>query len=338
MINIAAKGVQSLCFVGDELVDWVAGGRVFQLDGTERPRSVIYAYRFDAATSSADGRYAVIYERLGTKALVLDRGNVVRELNRSFYHAGAYEYPVHLFRLPDDRTIIAHCPERYGRIEFEEVTTGRRLTESSARKPRDFFHSRLASNPSGTRLLSAGWAWHPWDAVIYFDVERALQDATHLDGLMTSESGLHVGLAEESSACWLSDDQVAVASSTEEADDPEAIAELGDKVWLPACSIGVFDVPSRRYLRSHKLSAPAGTIMRLDETHVISFYEYPKLISLTTGEVVTEWRQLKTGVQTSSICLGLDEPVPPIAFDPDRRRFAVADGERIHVVTVDPST
>ena len=156
-----ATGIRSLCWRGDELVDWVGGGRAFAADGTERPARVIYGYRFDAATASPDGRFAVIYERLGTKGLLLHDGRIVRELDRSFYHAAAYEYPVVLFNDPDGRALLAHCPGNYCRIEFEEAGTGRPLTASADRKPSDFFHSRLAASPHGKRQLSAGWMWHP---------------------------------------------------------------------------------------------------------------------------------------------------------------------------------
>jgi hypothetical protein len=334
MISIPAKNVKSLAFTGDDLVDWAGGARVFDLDGKDHGSRINYTYRFDAATSSPDGRYTVLYERLGTKALLLDGGKLLRELNRSYYCAGAYEYPVHLFCLPDGRTVIAHCPDEYNRIEFEEVATGRRLTESSHRKPEDFFHSRLSSNPSGTRLLSAGWVWHPWDAVVYFDIGTAIRDPTHLDSLTAhSPFAFNVSLAEESSACWLSDDQVAVGSSTEEEDAEEAAAQ-DDAVRLLPSSVGVFDVPSGCYLRSFRMPEPVGTMMRIDPSHVVSFYKHPKVISLTTGEVVQEWPELRTGTQTSSICHHLKESIPPLAFDPERRRFAVASADAIHVVTV----
>jgi hypothetical protein len=65
--SFRATGIRSLCWRGDQLVDWVGGGRAFASDGTERPARVNYGYRFDAATASPDGRFAVIYERLGTK-------------------------------------------------------------------------------------------------------------------------------------------------------------------------------------------------------------------------------------------------------------------------------
>jgi hypothetical protein len=169
-----ATGIRSLCWRGDQLVDWVGGGRAFAPDGTETPARVIYSYRFDAATASPDGRFAVIYERLGTKGLLLHDGQIVRELDRSFYHAAAYEYPVALFNGPDGRALLTHCPGNYCRIELEDAETGRPLTASADRKPSDFFHSRLAASPNGKRLLSAGWVWHPLSLVACFDVAQAL--------------------------------------------------------------------------------------------------------------------------------------------------------------------
>jgi hypothetical protein len=105
-----ATGIRSLCWRGDQLVDWVGGSRAFASDGTEQLAKVRYGYRFDAATASPDGRFAVIYERLGTKGLLLHDGRIVRELDRSFYHAQAYEYPIALFNDREGRVLLAHCP------------------------------------------------------------------------------------------------------------------------------------------------------------------------------------------------------------------------------------
>jgi hypothetical protein len=63
-----ATGIRSLCWHNDQLVDWVASGRAFATDGAERPAQVRYGYRFDAATASPDGRFAVIYERWNESA------------------------------------------------------------------------------------------------------------------------------------------------------------------------------------------------------------------------------------------------------------------------------
>ena len=124
--SFPAPGMRSLCWRGDELVDWVGGGRAFALDGQEQGAPAQYADHFDAATTSRDGRFAVIYERLGARGLLLKDGKVLREVNRSSYRAAAYEYPVALFHEPDGRLLLAHCPRSYCAVELEEVERGDR--------------------------------------------------------------------------------------------------------------------------------------------------------------------------------------------------------------------
>jgi hypothetical protein len=45
---------------------------------------------------SPSGRYQVLYAERGTKGLVLEHGAILREIDRSFYHADAYDYPAAL--------------------------------------------------------------------------------------------------------------------------------------------------------------------------------------------------------------------------------------------------
>ncbi len=96
---------------------------------------------------------------------------------------------------------------------------------SPKRKPSDFFHSRLAASPQGKRLLSAGWARHPWGVVMCFDFARGLADPCHFDyGYSVSTCSRNVYLAEESSACWLDDDRIVIGASGE-LEDPEESRE-----------------------------------------------------------------------------------------------------------------
>jgi hypothetical protein len=326
-----ATGIRSLCWRGDELVDWVGGGRAFTADGTERPAKVNYGYRFDAATASPDGRLVVIHERLGTKGLLLHDGRIVRELDRSFNHADAYEYPVALFNDPDGRVLLAHCPGNYCRIELEEAATGRPLTASADRKPSDFFHSRLAASPHGKRLLSAGWLWHPLGLVVCFDVAQALADPRHLDDRHGFPSSFNPGLAEESSACWLDDDCIAVAASAEpEQDGVEGDAGPG----LRPRGLAVYDVVERTCLQAFQLDAPPGTILALGKRFVLSLYRHPKLVDLSTGKVVHVWTELRSGLQDGSIMWYLDGDAkpPPMAFDPTTNRFAIVNGDTVTLI------
>jgi hypothetical protein len=296
-----AANVRSLVWRGDDLVDWVGGGAVFRPDGSIERARVRYAYRFDSAMQGPDG-YACIYERCGTKGLLLHDGQVVRELDRSFYHANAYEYPIALFRGPDGRTRVVHCPEHYNRLEIEDAETGKPETQVDARVAADFFHSRLAANPSGTRFLSAGWAWHPWSQISFYEVARALEDPRHLDPVHGTPDGGHVGLSEEVSAAWQTEDRVLIATS----DEPEELAEgeEADPRRLRPRGIGVFDLVAGRLISSVVLERPAGTMMPVGTALVLCLFEPPRLVDLQSGEVVHAWPDLATGTQTSSILLG----------------------------------
>jgi len=329
--SFSAKDIQSLCWRGDQLVDWVGGGRAFSTDGTEQPTRVLYGYRFDAATASPDGRLAVIYERLGTKGLLLHDGRVVRELDRSFYQAEAYEYPVALFNDPDGRVLLAHCPGNYCRLELEEAETGRPLTALADRKPQDFFHSRLAASPHGKRLLSAGWIWHPLDVVACFDVSQALADPRHLDDRSYLPSSFNPGLAEESSACWLDDDRIVVAASGNA--EEESVEDDGGLHLRPR-GLAVYDVIKRTCLQAFQLDEPAGTIFSVRKRHVLSLYRHPKLIDLSTGKVVHVWTELSSGLQVGPIIWGLDDDAkpPPMAFDPASNRFAIVNGDTVTLI------
>jgi len=248
-ITIPATNVVSLTWYGDTLVDWVRGGARFHLhDGTCEESRVSWAFPFDMACATKDGRFAVIYQRLGTKALLLRDGKLLRELNRSYYHAHVYEYPVCLWRASDGRTLLAHCPEDYCRIEIDDAESGIRLTEG-LRKPDDFFHSRLLVNSSGTHLLSAGWAWQPWDGVAFYDVAEALHDPTHLDKLAHRAPGsLNAAFAEESSACWQTTARVLLGASSQPEDhDHTNSMKIGEPCLHPR---GVAVTTSSRALAS----------------------------------------------------------------------------------------
>lgn len=325
-VIVAPREVVSLCWRGDTLVDWVAGGVTYALDGTVTDPHIGWAYRFDAATQSPSGRYAVIFERLGTKGLLLDNGECLREINRSFYHAEAYEYPVALFTLPDGREVLAHCPEEYCRIEIDEIATGERLTHSTARKPEDFFHSRLSASSDGRWLLSAGWIWHPFNAAGVFDVAKALSDPESLD--QSRSPRLHES-AEVNSAVF-ADNQSIILASAPDADDFNDEEHIG----LKPGTLGRFDLDREALVDQVSVSETVGTMLPLSPEQVIGLYEHPKVIDLRTGSVIHRWPDLPTGKQNSSILWHHESP-PPIALDPGRRRFAVAAGKQITVIEVE---
>jgi hypothetical protein len=302
----------SLCWFGDALMDWTSGGIVHSLNGNSTDPCVRYAYRFDRSVMSPDGRYAVLYEVLGTKGLVLKDGKVLREINRSFYHATAYEYPIALHTLPSGRTLLAHCPEEYCRIELEDAETGQRLTQRQSESP-DFFHSRLRFSENGRYLLSAGWIWHPLDSVAVFDVPRALEHPESLDDAAPLETG--EWSEELHSAAFGAQDTLVLYSS-----EPS--------------SLGLYSLTERRLLSEAPVEQAVGTMMVMGE-HVVSFFEHPTLLELKTGRAVERWTDISTGTQCSSIMHHLPK-LPPLAMDPAGRRFAVGTQKGIEVIRFVP--
>jgi hypothetical protein len=326
----ARHKVSSLCWDGDSLVDWVEGGHRYYLDGRVPLRNVAYSFPFDAAVVSPTCEYAAIFTRLGTKGLVLKRGEVLRELNRSFYHAHVYEYPITMLRLRNGREVIAHCPDSYNQLEIDDLETGARLTSAGARSPSDVFFSRLAATPDGSFLMSAGWVWHPLDHVKVFNIGIGLADPTHLDG-----GGIELDLwAEDSSACFLTGSRMVVALNDELDDEETPVGREGQGKKEESPEFGVFriyDVAAAELLWSASPQAPVGSIMSVGQDQVVGFYEHPKLFDLRSGAVIRRWPHLKTGTQTSSIIWHIGA-IPPMAFDTGNRRFAIAHDDIITVV------
>jgi hypothetical protein len=313
---IAAPAVQSLCWQGNDLVDWVGGGRVLRLDGSVEASRVSFGYRFDAALVSPSGRFVAIYERLGTKALLLKDGQAARELNRSYYHADAYEYPIAFLRRADGEELIAHCPQDYCRIDIESADSGKCLTDAVARKPADVFHSRLAFSPEGGYLLSAGWFWHPFDVAGMWAVASVLADPARLDRM-----GIDIATSEEVSAIAFIDESHLIASlRNDERDD--AVHHLA-----------VVRATDGQVLRQVGYPGATGPLYPVGPDRVVAFHQHPRLIDSRTGEVLHEWPGLQTGLQTSSIIHHLP-PLPALALHPQRAMFAVADAEKVTVVAI----
>jgi hypothetical protein len=330
-LSFSANNVKSLHWHGDILIDWVHGGNQYFLDSQVAHNHIGFAYRFDAATVSPSGNYAVIYERCGTKGLILDIQNkqkptIVRQINRSFYQAHVYEYPVVLFQLEDGREVIAHCPYKYCVLEIEETVSGICLTQADNRKPIDSFYSRLATSPDGKYLMSAGWVWHPTDVLSIFDVEIALSNPHSLDSF---KGGIDFNInSEVASAAFVDNNHLLITTSSDGWEDE-------DVEGLQPNSIGVFDLDIQRYTRRAKLEETAGTVMPLTLELAFGFYEYPKLIHIPTGKILHRLSHLDSGRQVSSIIHYLDY-FPILALDPVNHRFALAADDKITVVTLDP--
>ncbi|HTD85347.1 MAG TPA: hypothetical protein VK850_02125, partial [Candidatus Binatia bacterium] len=100
---------------------------------------------------------------------------------------------------------------------------------------------------------------------------------------------------------------------------------------LPKAHLAGYSLGERKVLFSTPMEAIPGTIMPAGPEHVVGFYGHPKLFENCSGKVVHEWPELKSGQQNSSI-MHHHDPIPPLALDPMKKRFAVADEKQITVI------
>jgi hypothetical protein len=276
----------TLNWTGDYLVDWKNGRKVFfPIGHNDRPLITYYlAFSFDSAISSSDGVYSFLYKKLGTKGLLLKNGEILREINRSYYHAHVYEYPAAFAKLKDGRDILIHCPKDYNRLEFEEVETGVLLTDHSDREPGDFFHSRLEVSPDHKTLLSKGWVWHPYDFVEVFDIEECIENPKALD-----QSRIKPEVCTEiSSASFINNELVLIGGSHDAEpfhdDFPDQLQNGQIGIWnlktnivsdiiTPECTLG-------------------GSLIAIDNTFAWELYENPKIINYKTGKIIDEIKEI----------------------------------------------
>lgn len=277
------------------------------------------------ATVSPSGKYSVIFDTIGTKALLLRGTEIVRQLNRDFYHAHAYAYPITFAMLPDGRELLIHCPENYCQLEIEEVESGRSLSQNFTRDSADFFHSRLIVSNDGRWLLSAGWVWHPLDIVAVYKLSEAMEDARVLDSCQTNPPGSW----ESSSAAFVDNGTVAVGTSDEFFGDDDDESDL-----IPGKNaIGIWKIGSSSYETAMCLEHPPGTMMPLNHRFIVTFYGHPRLYDLEKQQLVHEWLNIDSGIQRSNITF--DKLPPPLALDAKNARFAVADQYKVTMIQID---
>ena len=321
--TLASDDPPTIAWAGDEVVDWVRLKTYGS--GASEPQQIQrgFGFPFNRAITSADGQYAFVYQVLGTKGLLLKNGEQLREINRSYYHAQTYEYPV-AFATVEDTTYLVHCPIEYNQLDFENVETGELVTNIVSRKPRDVFHSRLEISLEGGYLMSKGWVWHPWDVVEVFDLRACLRNPLLLD-----ESEFRADTYTElSAASFISETTILLGASNEEAmDDDEPLP-------VPPGHIARWNFIANEYSVAVKVGEAFGNLFAIDEHHAWDMFRYPKIINLDTGEIITKLEALHTGSQCSSIIHGIGV-VPAIIYNRATRQIAVKVDNRLELLSVE---
>lgn len=312
----------TLAWDRDVLLD-VTTSRRFGLDGSVSNANFYTPFKFDRGICLREGDilWSVAFANRGTKAVLFKNGREHRELNRSYYFAEAYDYPIALGRV-DSSVAVIHCPNAFNIVELEDAESGKVLSSKKTKEME--FHSRLAVSGDGRFLLSAGWFWHPLGGAWLCPLGP--------DGQFDESRQVSFSFgAEIDGAAFLDNDRVVISSTDEIVDAEDGFS--GSKIG--PMQLGVWSIPEARWVSKVPTTGVTGTIMPWKDW-VIAFYEHPRVIELATGKIIHIWSEINSGRQIGSIQLG-DPPPPVLALNQPLGMFAVAENRRIWIVSLDDS-
>ncbi len=315
--------VKSLAWVKGRLVDFAQGLSYSLENGKGSHFGYRRGYHFDAAVVSGDGVYAVIYHKLGTKGLLLKNGDLLREINRSYYQADRYEYPVAFFKAANAKVYLIHCPVEYGQLEFEDVETGEIVSRVGGRAPQDFFHSRLEVCPNNRFLLSKGWKWHPLDMVSVFDLEACLLNPLLLDQLT------HPSVDFEVCSASFIDDTLVLLGIGADAENIDGDCLRADE----ANQLMLWNISDNQITQKIKIDGELGNIVVVNKEYVLDLYKHPKLINFKTGELVEQFFDINSGLQKSSVIGYLNADLPKIAWNRQSVQLAISTANSIEILS-----
>ena len=317
--TIIANYIKTINWHGDAIVDWASGGKQYFLNGQIGPSHTYFAFAFDAAITSANNTYAFIYQRLGTKGLLLKNGGLVREINRSHYFANAYEFPCAFIEI-DGTTYLIHCPVAYNQLDFEDAETGELVTNIPDRNPEDLFHSRLAVSPDNSLIISKGWVWHPLNEVCIFNAKECLSSPKLLDNTNNQPPcGVEI-----CTASFIDDKRILIGSTEEIIDDED--------LRMPAKHIAIWDLEAKALLKPVAVKVEFGRLYAIDGTFAWDLYDFPKIIAIDTGEIVDKDERINTGKNRSAITNSLTANAQ-ISFNSHTKQVAICGEDKIEVLT-----
>jgi len=323
--TIKTNFLQTIDWLKGNVIDWVSAGQQYSLDGLEQQLSKYhYAFSFDGSITSQDGRYAFIYKRFGTKGILLKDGELIREINRTYYYAETYEFPA-AFTTFNNRTYLVHCPIDYCQLDFEDVETGEIVSNIQGRNPADVFHSRLSVSPDHKYLMVCGWAWHPIDKVEIFDIEACLSNPLLLD-----KRSIYPDFGTEiNSASFIDNERILLSASDGEPFDDEGIPAL------PQLHIAIWQFIKNEMSMPVKVDGAYGNLFAIDDKLAWDLFKFPKIINIETGKIESKLEAINSGLQNSSMLSGDISNYPQICFDRQTSKVAIKiDSTTIEVLSV----
>ncbi|MBB6126831.1 hypothetical protein [Mucilaginibacter lappiensis] len=325
--TLTANYLCTINWFGNTIIDWGSAGKQYFIDGQIKElHKYHHTLNFDGSINSADGKYAFIYQKLGTKGLLLKEGELLREINRTYYCSNVYEYPA-AFVTVNDITYLIHCPISYCQLDFENVETGEIVTNIPGRDADDVFYSRLEISNDNKFLLSKGWFWHPWDLLHVFNIEECLKNPVLLDRSVLRP----YTRAEVCTASFIDNTRILMGSSDEPADDEDDEDDKANTFHnnFPPKHIAIWDLETNQISKSVKVNGEFGNLFAIDENRAWDMYLFPKIINIHTGEIIDSDESIDSGKQNSAIC----GKSPQIVFNRQTKQIAIAGHEKIEVLT-----
>lgn len=319
--TLNANSLNTISWFDNTIVDWSSAGTQYFIDGQiKQLQKYHFAFNFDGAITSTDGKYAFIYQKLGTKGLLLKEGELLREINRSYYCANVYEYPAAFVTL-NNTTYLIHCPVQYCQLDFENVETGEIVTNMPGRKADDVFHSRLEISLDNIFLMSKGWVWHPLNVVEVFNIDDCLKNP-----LLLGHSNLypHVG-TEICTASFINNTKVLIGSSDE-------VINEDHLNHLPPKHITIWNLENNQLSKPVEVTGPFGNLFVINEDYAWDIFSFPKIVNIHTGEIIDKDETIASGEQNSSI-IHYHDKLPLIAFNPQTKQIAIVQNNKIETLT-----
>jgi hypothetical protein len=229
---------------------------------------------------SADGRFAAVVNARGRHGAVVDleTGAATMSLDRGDYRVEDSNFPA-AFAEVDGRTVLVHGTD-WNRLDVSDPRTGELLTarahtplQQEGERPEhdlDYFHGGLAASPDGRFVADNGWVWHPFGAVVVWDLYRWLRENP-----WESEDGpsrrplCWRDYFWNGPLCWIDDVRLAVWGYGT------------DDEWLvPA--VRVFDADSGR--ETHWFAGPRGEMVFDGVLFCVDLVEATSVWDVNTGE------------------------------------------------------
>ena len=191
--------------------------------------------------ASVDGRFVTVVPRVGFTGVLVDTssGTVLKTLGRTDYHANITGWAPTIVRRGSRDVLISTIA--WNELEALELPSLTALVPGPTEPRLDYFYGVLSASPTGRRVTSSGWHWHPVGSVNLFEVDPwlATREAPEMKSLVMSEWW-------DGEVCWLDDDRLAMFG-----DQSDGAEEFGEGVpyFNRQTGIAIFDV------QPHQLSA-----------------------------------------------------------------------------------